>query len=95
MSPRGACDNSQVNRLLLISLLALSTACGSSDPPPPSPNHKAACDTLSFCRISESGFSCDADKVSGCAQCINGTACNAILAGACSGACPGVTFKPK
>lgn len=79
-------------RLMLLALLIIG--CG-SDPPPPSPNQKAACDTLDFCRISSSGFSCDGDKLSVCAQCINASSCQAILAGACARDCPGVSFKPK
>lgn len=79
-----------------VALVALLTVAGcSSDPPPPSPNQKVACDTLDLCKLSSSGFSCDGDKASGCAQCINGSSCDAIRAGACAPDCPGVSFKPK
>lgn len=83
-------------RVIAITLIAGSLcALGCSDPPPP-PNNRIACDTLSFCRISASGFSCDSDKSSVCAQCINDTACGDILYGhACDYPCPGVVFKPK
>jgi len=75
-------------------LSVLLAGCG-SDPPPPSPNQKVACDTLDFCKISSSGFSCDGDKASACAQCINASSCNALLAGTCKPDCPGVSFKAK
>ena len=83
-----------MNRVLLLAAFTLLGACG-SDPPPPTPNQKVACDTLDFCKLSSSGFSCDGDKQSSCAQCINGSTCDAIRAGTCAPNCPGVSFKPK
>jgi len=83
-------------RYVLLLSVALASACGGNDaPPPPSPNQKVACDTLSFCKIGSSGFSCDSSKVSACGQCINGNSCQAILDGFCASSCPGVSFKPK
>jgi len=78
----------------LILVVAVASAC-SDDPPPPSPNQKLACDTLDFCKISSSGFSCDSDKASACGQCINATSCEGLRAGACKPDCPGMEFKPK
>ena len=84
-----------MNRVLLLAWLGLLGGCGSDPPPPPPPNQKIACDTLDFCRVDKSGLSCDESKLSVCAQCINGSSCEAIRAGACKPDCPGMSFKPK
>ena len=70
----------------------VALGCGSNEPPP---NHALACDKLEAFRISSSGFSCDEKRASACAQCINGSACGAIVGGACAPPCPGVSFKAK
>ncbi len=80
-------------RLLL--LVILLVGCSDDSPPPPSPNQKVACDTLNFCQISSKGFSCDGDRLSVCAQCINANNCSALLGGVCARDCPGVELKPK
>lgn len=77
----------------VLAFVLLVAGC-SDDPPPPSPNQKYACDTLAFCNISKSGLSCDADKASACAQCINATSCQGLASGACKPQCPGMDFKP-
>jgi hypothetical protein len=65
------------------------TACSSDS------NQKNACEKLSACKISSSGLSCDNDKASACAECINDANCDDILRGHCAPDCPAVTFKPK
>jgi hypothetical protein len=66
-------------------------ACGSDAPP----NHKIACQKLDACRLDASGFSCDDERASACAQCINDQPCDDIFAGDCADVCPGVIIKPK
>lgn len=86
----------------LLSMLALALAlalvgaasliaCGGDS------NAKNACDKLSSCNLSSSGFSCDASKESDCAACLNDTSCGDIQGGKCAPRCPGATFnfKPK
>jgi hypothetical protein len=79
----------------VLALVFLVVGCGDDKPPPPSPSQKVACDTLDFCKISKKGLSCDSDTASACAQCINGTSCQGLLAGACVPQCPGMDFKPN
>jgi hypothetical protein len=79
----------------LVLFAFVTVGCGDDGPPPPSPSQKVACDTLDYCRISSSGFSCDGDKATRCAQCINASSCAAILDGLCRPDCPGVSFKAK
>ena len=62
--------------------------CGDSD-------QKDACEKLTACNLTSSGFSCSADKGSACAACVNDVPCADITSGRCASACPGATFKPK
>ncbi len=87
-------DNIVTMRFVSFMLVAgalLVAACGDDAPP----NNKLACQKLDACRLSASGFSCDDDKASACAQCINNEACDDIFSGACYQPCPGVAIKPK
>ena len=65
----------------------LLAGCGSNR------NCKDACSKLQGCNIIQGGLSCDAhcnDTQGTCAECLNDTACQDIMAGKCASHCPGV-----
>lgn len=58
---------------------------------------KDACGKIQGCSIIEAGLTCDdgstCDDTAGtCAECVNDTSCDDLMAGKCQSHCPGVQF---